>query len=68
MADYIKHKHIVDLLKSANCRLYNLLQDIAKENSCKFQWSAILSLEKDIAEAKKEYHNEFFGSYRGLKP
>ena len=60
MANYIRQKNIINLLQSANCRLYNLLQDTAKEDSIKFQWSAILDIERDIREAKADYHNEFF--------
>ena len=60
MADYIRQRNIVNLLQSANCRLYNLLQDIKKEDDIRYQWSAILSIERDIGLAKTEYNNEFF--------
>ena len=60
MADFIRQKLIIEKLQSANCRLYNLLKEIKEKNSVKFQWSAILSIERDIREAKAEYHNEFF--------
>lgn len=60
MADYIRQRNIVNLLQSANCRLYNLLQDIKKEDDIRYQWSSILSIERDIGLAKTEYYNEFF--------
>ena len=60
MANYIRQKSIIKSLQSANCRLYNLLKEIAKKDSLKFHWSDILSIERDIRDAKAEYHNEFF--------
>ena len=60
MSDFIKQSYVVEKLQSANCRLYNLLKDIKERDSIKFQWSAILSIERDIGEAKKFYCDEFF--------
>ena len=60
MANYIRQKSIIESLQSANCRLYNLLKEIAEKDSLKFYWSDLLSIERDIKDAKAEYHNEFF--------
>ena len=61
MADYIRQDYIKKRLQDINCRIHNLLKEIAETDTLRCQWSAIKRLEEDIIEVKEQYKKEFFG-------
>ena len=61
MADYIRQDYIKRRLQDINCRIYNMLKEIAETNTLRCQWNKIIRLEEDITEVKELYKKEFIG-------
>ena len=61
MVDYIRQDYIKKRLQDINCRIYNMLKEIAETETLRCQWSAIVRLEEDIVEVKTLYRKEFIG-------
>ena len=59
--DYTKDHYIREKLKSAYCRLHNILKEVADGEELKLQWWNIEMVEKDTKDAKKAYKECFSG-------